>query len=321
MPVSAPRPRVLLVDDHRPVLDTVARILAAGFEVVGTATDGYQAVEAARRTVPDVIVLDVEMPGLDGFQTLRALEDGGLAATPVVFLSTHAANDIIAEAFGCGGRGYVLKARLGRDLPGAIGQVLAGRRFVPSLTSLFDLADGSVHALQLHRGTESSLDALAAFFDAALRHGDATCVIATEPVRQGLGQRLRARGWQVAGPRAHERYQVVDAGDALRRFMRDGLPDAGVLAEIAAELDEYRRAVTTGPRSRLTIFGNMAAQLSAEGNPAATIALESLWNMLTHDRPFLTLCGYAASCFPAGAPNVWEDACAEHWAVSHASDV
>jgi CheY-like chemotaxis protein len=310
------------VDDHRPVLKAVSRLLSDDFDVAGVATDGTQAVDTARQVHPDVIVLDVDMPGLDGFQTLRALEQGGLRTTPVVFLSMHDADEIVAEAFRRGGRGYVLKSHVARDLVTALDQALLGRVFVPSLGSLLELANGgSVHAMQLHNGVESFLDGLAAFFDLALRRGDATCVIANSRIREGLGDRLRALGWDVGGSCGHKRYLVVDAADALNRFMRNGIPDGDRLAEIARELDQYRRAVCEGATSRLTIFGNMVMSLNADGNTEAMIALESLWNGLTHGLPFLTLCGYASSCFHDGVPNLWSDACTEHWVLSHAADV
>jgi CheY-like chemotaxis protein len=314
------RPRVVLVDDHSHVLDRVFTMLADDFDVVGVATDGRQALQTARRADPDVIVLDVDMPGLDGFQTLRALKQEGLAA-PAVFLSMHEADEIIDAAFQCGGRGYVVKSHLGRDLASALDQALLGGLFVPSLTSLFRLTHASMHAMQVHRDVETFLGGLAFFFDLALRRGDATCVIASEPVREGLSVRLRARGWHVGGSSGHKRILVIDAADALNRFMRNGLPDADRLAEIAAELDQYRIAVAEGPTSRLTISGNLVMSLISDGNASAAIALESHWNTLTHGLPFVTLCGYATSCFHDGVPTLWSDACAEHSVLSHASDV
>jgi CheY-like chemotaxis protein len=296
-------------------------MLADDFDVVGVATDGSQALQTARRVDPDVIVLDVDMPGLDGFQTLRALKQEGLAATPAVFLSMHEADEIFDAAFQCGARGYVVKSHLGRDLASALDQALLGGLFVPSLTSLFRLTHASMHAMQVHRDVETFLDGLAFFFDLALRRGDATCVIASAPVREGLSVRLRARGWHVGGSSGHNRILVIDAADALNRFMRNGLPDADRLAEIAAELDQYRIAVAEGPTSRLTICGNLAMSLTSDGNANAAIALESHWNTLTHGLPFVTLCGYATSCFHDGVPTLWSDACAEHSVLSHASDV
>lgn len=313
------RPRVLLVDDHRGILDRASAMLEA-FDVVGTATDGTQAIEMASHVSPDVVVLDINMPGLDGFQTKRALEASGSRA-PVVFLSAAEADEYVGEAFRCGGRAYVLKPYLARDLPRALDQVLQGRVFVPSLTSLFELTNGrGGHAMQLHRGLDCFLDGLASFFDVALRRGDATCVIATEEVRAGLQRRLRGVGWDVGDSAECKRYLAIDASAALNRFMRHGLPDPDVVAEIASELEQYRRTVGegTGP---LSIFGNMVVPLITSGNARAAIALESQWNQLTHDLPFLTLCGYSAACFHDCPPDVWSRASHEHWALSHASDV
>jgi CheY-like chemotaxis protein len=295
-------------------------MLADEFDVVGVATDGRQALDAANKISPDLIVLDINMPGLDGFQTKRALEQAGSRA-PVVFLSMADADDVVVEAFRCGGRGYVVKSRIVPDLARSLDHVLSGRLFVPSLTSLFDLADDKGHAMQLHGDLESFLDGLAAFFDLALRRGDATCVIATEDVREGVGSRLRAAGWDIGGPSGHKRYLAVDAADAVNRVIRNGMPDINVVAEIASELDQYRREVGDGPSPRLTLFGNLAGSLMANGNPMAAIALENHWNALTRDLPFFTLCGYSTSCFNDCGPELWSSACHEHRAVSHTNDL
>jgi CheY-like chemotaxis protein len=300
------------------MLDRVSALLADDFDVAGAATDGRQALELARQTSPDVVVLDINMPGLDGFQTFRALEQAGSRA-PVVFLSMLDAEEDVSAAFACGARGYVVKSRAARDLAIALDQVLLGRAFVPSLTALSRLAECGGHALQLHDDLETFLDGLAGLFDLSLRRGDATCVLATEDVRDGLRTRLRVRGWDVGG--GHPRYAETDAADALGSFMRDGLPDADRLSQIAEELDQYRRAATGSTTSRLTVFGNMAGVLIEGGNVEAAIALENIWDTATRDRPFLTVCGYPASCFHDDAPDVWSRACGEHWAVSHTPDV
>jgi hypothetical protein len=61
--------------------------------------------------------------------------------------------------------------------------------------------------------------------------------------------------------------------------------------------------------------------LSADRNPRALLAVESHWNRLTQGLPFLTLCAYTSSCFHDGEPDLWSDACNEHWVLSHAGDV
>jgi hypothetical protein len=200
---------------------------------------------------------------------------------------------------------------------GALHHVLHGRLFVPSLESLFHLANGGGHAMQLYSEPGSFLDGLAAFFDLALRRGDATCIIATEDVRDGLTDRLRTRGWNVAGA-SNDRWRFVDAVDALDSFMRNDRPDRLRLGEIVSELDRYRRAVSDGPTSHLTLFGTMADLLCRAGNPEAVLALERTWNALTHNLPFFTLCGYSTTSSSNQASEFWSDACAEHWAVSPA---
>jgi len=313
------KPTVVLVDDHRELLERVSDVLADDFEIAGIATGGQQGLDTAAQSDPDLIVLDINMPAMNGFETFRALERAGSRA-PVVFLSMSDDEEYVREAFRCGGRGYVVKSRIVRDLPSALNHALLGRTFAPSLSSLSSVAADGAHAMQLHGDALSFLDGLAGFFDLTLRRGDATCVISTADIRDGLAKRLQRRGWNTAGPATVDRYLAIDSADALRRFMRDGLPDLACLEEIAEELDHYRRQVG-GASSRLTIFGNMVMSLDAEGNAEGVIALENMWSTVTRDRPFLTLCGYTASHLHHSVPDLYARACAEHSLVSHTHDV
>ena len=97
-PSGTAKPRVFLVDDHRPLLERVSSLLSDDFDVVGAFTESRQAVDAAAATSPDVVVLDINMPGLDGFQTMRALEQAGSRA-PFVILSLLNGDEYVAEAF------------------------------------------------------------------------------------------------------------------------------------------------------------------------------------------------------------------------------
>ena len=306
------KPTVLLVDDDSAMVQTVSALLAEDYDVVGVASDGSRAVEMAGDIQPDAIVLDINMPDADGFHTLHALEQAGSRA-PVVFVSTRAEDELVGEAFRWGGHGYVVKSRVAADLASAIDHVLSGRRFVPSLTSLAALASGCGHAMHLHGDVESLLDDLAALFDLALGRGDATCVISMKDVSDGLGNRLRARGWEIT---TQSRYRVIDVADALHQFMRGGLPDPTLLAGIAAELDSYRLSAAPGEIPRLLLYGNLAATLNAAGNPQAAVSLERLWDSLTRDLPFLTVCGYDTPSLSESGPEVWSGICAPHRAVA-----
>ena len=312
------KPRVFLVDDHRGVLDRVSALLSHDYDVVGTATDGRDALDSIRTADPDAVILDVNMPGLSGFQTMRALEQSQSRAR-VVFLSMMDADDEIREAFRCGGRGYVVKTRMYGDLGSAIDQVLAGRQFAPTLTSMLTLTDGGGHAMQLYGETGPFLDELEAFFDLSLRRGDATCIIGPADIRDGLASRLQVHGWDVGRLGGHRRYLEADAAESLHRFMRNGLPDAGILASIVEELDQYRRAESQSASSRLTIFGNMATCLIGDGNVEAALALERTWHELTQHLPFFTVCGYLTSSFSDDV--AYSHVCGAHSAINHSNNI
>ena len=106
------RPRVLLADDDAAVLKAISRTLATDFEVVATVADGRKALDAVPRLDPDVVVLDVSMPGLDGFQTAEELKRLGSRAK-IVFLTMHQDDDFVTKAIRCG-VGYVPKPSPGR---------------------------------------------------------------------------------------------------------------------------------------------------------------------------------------------------------------
>ncbi len=124
---------MLLADDHEAMLDRVARLLATECNVVGTATDGQQALEAAQDLKPDVLVLDISMPVMNGIETAHRLKEAGAEAR-VVFLTVHDNPDYAREALETGALGYVIKPRIASDLMAAIKEAHAGRSFVSPLS-------------------------------------------------------------------------------------------------------------------------------------------------------------------------------------------
>jgi len=122
--------RVLLADDNSQILEYVREFLSGnGCEVVGTVTGGQAAVDAAAQLVPDVLVLDVSMPILNGIQAARRSLEGN-ASIKIVFLTVNKDPDTCRAAMETGACGYVLKPRLASDLIPAIKLANDGRRFV-----------------------------------------------------------------------------------------------------------------------------------------------------------------------------------------------
>lgn len=125
--------RVLLVDDNGEMLADLRDELSAEFEIAGTADNGEEAIREVLRLDPDVIVLDVTMPVMNGLQVASSIRDMH-RRTKILFLTIHEEPEYISAAFSVGACGYVTKRRLASDLALAIREVSAGRNFVsPSL--------------------------------------------------------------------------------------------------------------------------------------------------------------------------------------------
>ena len=123
------RARVLIADDHRGMLDTLVQLLSRDFEIVATAGDGVAVVKEASETAPDVLVLDIAMPRLNGIAAATRLKERGSTAK-IVFVTNLRDREFVEESLSLGDVGFVVKDRLVSDLLPAIRSVLAGHAFV-----------------------------------------------------------------------------------------------------------------------------------------------------------------------------------------------
>ncbi len=119
------RRTVLLADDHAIVVEGLRRVLEPEFDVIGVAVDGRSLVIAAATLNPDVIIIDVSMPMLNGIEAARQIRKTNIHAK-IVFLSMHPDVIYISEALQAGGSAYVLKNSAGTEIPAAIKEVLRG---------------------------------------------------------------------------------------------------------------------------------------------------------------------------------------------------
>jgi len=123
------RIRVLLVDDNLEFLDIAATLLEShNCEIIGKAENGEQALRDTALLEPDVVVLDVSMPGLSGFDVARRLQRDNTRSA-IVLLTFHEDVDYVRAARTLGVLGYVIKRRMASDLPTAVREALAGRPF------------------------------------------------------------------------------------------------------------------------------------------------------------------------------------------------
>ena len=121
--------RVLLADDHRAMLERVKGLLDPEFEVVGAVDNGQALVDAAKELSPDLLVVDISMPVLNGIDAVRQIRKSGSSAR-VIFLTVHADSDMVSACLDAGALGFVVKSRLASDLIPAIQVALANHTFV-----------------------------------------------------------------------------------------------------------------------------------------------------------------------------------------------
>ncbi len=132
---ASPPPRVLLCDDHPPMLGLAAAALSGACSIVGTVEDGGQLLDVAALLRPDVIVLDISMPGINGLEASRKLHDSNLGIK-LVFLTVHEDADFARAAYATGALGYVVKSRLASDLLPAVRAAFLNQRFLSPTVSL-----------------------------------------------------------------------------------------------------------------------------------------------------------------------------------------
>lgn len=123
------RARILLADDHKEMRKIVVQLLEREFEILDAVADGHALLKAASRLKPDVCLLDISMPAMNGIEAASQLKERGSTAK-VIFLTIHEDGDFIQAALQIGASGYVFKRRVTSDLRLAVSEALADRIFI-----------------------------------------------------------------------------------------------------------------------------------------------------------------------------------------------
>jgi DNA-binding NarL/FixJ family response regulator len=127
-------PRVLLADDHTLVAEAFKQLLEPEYSVVGTVTDGRTLLAVAPKLNPDIILLDISMPLLNGLEAGRRLKQA-MPAVKLIYLTVNEDPQLAAEAFRLGAAGYVVKSAVASELFQAIQEVLKGKSYVSPLVT------------------------------------------------------------------------------------------------------------------------------------------------------------------------------------------
>jgi len=315
--------RILVVDDFEGWRYEVRLLFQARsqWQIIAEMSDGSEAVQKVADLKPDLIVLDIGLPKLNGIEAARRIRHLSPSST-IVFLSQNNDPDVVRTALSTGALGYVQKTDVRSDLLPAIEAVLQGRQFVSS--SIKGYKPAHVLATKPRRSHEVLfypddavfLDSCTRFIAAALGAGDVAAVVATESHRDRLFQRLKAEGLDVDAEIKHGRYISLDVAKTLSTFMVNDMPDRARFFEVVGGLVSGAAKAGKGEHSRVAMCGECGPLLWAEGKVDAAIRLEQLLNQLATIYEFDLLCAYALSSFHGEEDeHVFQRICSEHSAV------
>ena len=173
-----------------------------------------------------------------------------------------------------------------------------------------------VHKVAFHRDDESLVDDFTRFIEVALRMENPVIVIATEPHRTNLRQRLEARGRDIATAMQEGTYISLDANDMLSEVMVNDWPDSTRFLKVASDLIMKAAKAAKGKHFRVAACGECAPTLIAQGKPEAAVQMEHLWDKIARSNYIDILCGYLLRDFQTEESSpIFERICVAHSAA------
>ena len=268
--------RILVVEDHARFRHLICAALQqqAEFQTI-EAADGLEGVQKAEAQQPDVILLDINLPQMHGFEAAQQIRRLAPNAR-LLFVSQESSPEIVRQALRLGALGYVQKISAATDLLPAIDAALAGKRFVSRSLEFTDPDDAPAprrHEIRFCPDDAAVVESLTRCVAAVLQAGDAAIAVVTAPHRTDLLRELRTQG--------------VDIDDAIARgtccsFDAD---DASTPDRFLDAIDGVRSAAAKAgkPHPRVTLCGERAGRLWAAGRTAEAVELERFCDELAHD--------------------------------------
>jgi DNA-binding NarL/FixJ family response regulator len=334
--------KILVVDDSDRFRQFFVLSLrqTAEFQLIYEASDGLEAVERAEELKPDLILLDIGLPRMNGIEAGRRIRKVS-PNSKILFVSQDSSVDVVHEALHLGAQGYLLKADAGGELLPAVYAVLQGRQYLsrrlrphviskthdeypagslrskehlPLLSQKGDIV--RVHKVAFQRDDASIVDDFTRFIEFALKMENPVIVIATESHRTNLRQRLQARGRDISTAIQEGTYISLDADDMLSEVMVNDWPDSTRLLKVASDLIVEAAKAAKGKHFRVAACGECASSLIAQGKPEAAIELERLWDKIARSHYVDILCEYLLRDFQTEESSpIFERICVAHSAA------
>lgn len=318
-----PSIRILITDDSADWRRQLRLALQARpeWQIISEASDGLEAVQKAQDLKPEIILLDIGLPRLNGIEAARQIRQLS-PNSKIVFLSLNNDLDVVWAALSTGALGYVHKTDARLELLPAVDAVLRGKQFVSRSAKGNNFSDTSIdkaphhHEVLFYSDDSVLLDSVTGFIAAALRAGNAAIVLATKSHRDSLLQRLKAAGVDTHRALRQGIYISLDAADALSTIIVNGLPDPVRFFRGIGGLIEAAANAAKSEQPQVFVFGEAVALLQAEGKADAAIRFEQLGNDLAKTHEVDILCAYPLSSFhDEEDEHAFRSICAEHSAV------
>jgi DNA-binding NarL/FixJ family response regulator len=319
--------RILVVDDFAAWQRFVVGKLQEknNFRVIGIVADGLEAVQQAKQLQPDLIILDIGLPKLNGIEAARRIRDL-VPKSKILFVTGELDLDVMREALSAGGDGYIIKSDAEEELFAGVEAVLSGQRFVSrrfAAQGFADVADsqaaapirrgdldtsltappsvskgiGGCHEVQFYADEAIFLERFSGFIRTALEGGNTAIFIGTEPHRNGILQRLQGYNLDIRAVIFQRRYLALDAHEILSALMINDQPDRSKFLSLTGDLVMAAAKAAKAENPRVAICGECAALLRAQGTTRAAIRLEELWGGIVRTCDIDILCGYPLASF------------------------
>jgi CheY-like chemotaxis protein len=311
--------------------------------VVAVARESSDAVRLAKQLQPDLILLDIDLPRMNGIKAAREIRTFA-PESKTVFLSQESSSGLLREVFRLGIWGYVNKEYASRELIAAMDAVLQGRHFIGSGGASHELVSageshpdcrienvltmmaspsrqkplpGPRHEIQFYSEDTVLLDRLSSFVAAALRAGHSAIVCATRSWRDDLVHVLHGRGLDVVDLIRRRNYVAFDAVEALSTCTTGESLDGPKFLQLLGGVITTAADAARGIRSRVALYQECTSLLWAQGRQEVAIQLEHLLNDLVNRYDVDVLCGYSVTYVHAEEDiHILQRLCAEHSAVN-----